>query len=350
MSRAAQVQIDDGRCIRCGGCMTLAPDVFDLSRGRTRALREPSQAERASVEAARLICPTDAIRSRSVYDDPGTIDLGGDDVVALERDENRDEPLFDALATAAEGVRWGLGDIPWEELDASLATTELRAVAREMAFAENSTYSATQRFLDSFFDEVDFSKWIAVWFYEETRHPHVLVEWLRRVGESISAEFVVNGRVSTPFMRSLTGTLINNVISEITASQAYGRLARESQEPVLALLARLIAGDEARHVATFFRFARRRLANASPHDALRDRARGLETLQAWLGGSQPTTHPVAQMVERVRATGAGAALLDPASLRMRVIRVTGLCLDLPLRQEEDVAPALRELLARRGDR
>jgi rubrerythrin len=258
-------------------------------------------------------------------------------------------PLFDELATSAESVRWSLGDVPWHEVDPALASAELRSVVREMAFSENATYSATQRFLESFYDDVDFSKWLSVWFYEETRHPHVLIEWLSRVGEPVSADFVARGRVSTPFMRSAVGTLITNVISEITAAQAYRRLAARSPEPVLATLARYIAGDEARHAATFFRFARRQLARAPSSAAWRDRARGLEVLQAWLGGSRQTTHPVAQMVDRLNEAPAGATAvdIDSAAVRARVVRTVALLLDVPLRRQEDVAPALRELLAER---
>ncbi len=248
-----------------------------------------------------------------------------------------DAPLFDELATRAERVRWPLDAIRFGEIDGANAPATLRAVVREMAFSENATYSATQRFLDSFFDDVDFSQWISVWFYEETRHPHALVEWLRRVGEPASTDFVVKGRVSTPFMRSIVGTLVTNVISEITAAQAYRHLSRTSPEPVLRSIARFISGDEARHAASFFRFASKELA--TKRDTLRrDRIRGLEVLQAWLGGAQPTTHPVAQMIERVSLD------MDFAAVRKRVIRVVGLLLDLPLTRDEDVGLVLRDLL------
>jgi rubrerythrin len=255
--------------------------------------------------------------------------------------------LFGELAAASERVRWTLDAVPWHELDPAHATPELRSVVREMAFSENATYSATQRFLEAFCDDVEFSRWIAVWFYEETRHPYVLIEWLRRAGEDLSPGFVSKGRVSTPFMRSLTGTLVTNVISEVTAAQAYRRLAARSPEPLLRELAVRIAGDEARHAASFFRFGRQRLATATAAEAGRDRARGLEVLQAWLGGATPATHPVAQMLERLGGGAAEASLdLDFGGIRTRVVRVVGLLLDVPLKGEEDVGGALREVLGR----
>ncbi len=281
-----------------------------------------------------MICPTDAIRMSAEED----FARGAHPEV---------ERLFDDLAIGAERVRWSLGAVPWRDLDPARAPAHLRAVVREMAFSENATYSATQRFLESFFDDVDFTQWIAVWFYEETRHPHVLVEWLRRVGEPVGGDFVLKGRVSTPFMRSTVGTLVTNIVSEITAAQAYRHLSRTSPEPVLAGLARLISGDEARHAASFFRFASKVLASIPADAARRERARGLEVLQAWLGGMGQATHPVAQMLERLDQSDDRSLDMDFASVRARVVRVVGLLLDLPVRREQDVALVLRDLLARK---
>jgi hypothetical protein len=321
-----EVHVETKQCTRCGACET------------SRVTRQPVESERVFVLASRWVCPTDAIRIRKDETGPEKRESAAPVVTA---------PLFDELATGAERVRWSLGAIPWQDIDTKKMPADLVSVVREMAFSENATYSATQRFLDSFFDDVDFSQWIAVWFYEETRHPHVLLEWLRRLGQPAPTDFVVKGRVSTPFMKSVVGTLVTNVISEVTAAQAYRRLARTSPEPVLGGIARLIAGDEARHAASFFRFASRALAAAPPEQARRDRARGLEVLQAWLGGAAHTTHPVAQMMERLDGVDLGELDLGFAAVKKRVVRVVGLLLDLPLRHDEDVALVLRDLLMQR---
>jgi hypothetical protein len=307
--------------------------------------RQPAAHEQTMAEAARLVCPTDAIRGHA--GDAGDPELGPD----ATPDEG---DLFDVLATGAEAVRWRLSDVPWDALDASRATPGLRAVVREMAFSENATYTATQRFLDALGDDVDFSRWVSIWFYEETRHPHVLIEWLRRTGNPVEADFVLRARVSTPLMRSITGTLVTNVVSEMTASRAYAHLASTSREPVLARIAALVAGDEARHAASFLLFARRHLARLQPRGSApsreheRERARGLEVLAAWLGGAQQVTHPVQQMIDRLDAGRPSEAVdLELASVRPRVLRVVGLLLGTPLRCADDVPRALRELLAAR---
>jgi ferritin len=316
----------------------LCPDVFAVESGKARVLRLPLLEERLFVDAARLMCPTDAVRSQAMDQPP--------DATTMEL-----VPTFDTLAKGAEGVRWTLGDVPWADVVPARAPPSLRAVVREMALSESATYSATQRFLDACFDDLELSKWMSVWFYEETRHPHVLVQWLRCVGEPVDGDFELRGRVSTPFMRSMTGTLVSNVVSEVTATRAYRHLASTSPEPVLATLARHIASDEARHAATFFLFARQRLATSTPDVARRDRARGIEVLQAWLGGAQPTTHPVAQMLERLVESGEerDPLALEASGVRMRVVRVVGLLLGLPLRRAEDVGPTLIELLKQRGE-
>jgi ferredoxin len=333
------LRIEPSRCTRCGACSAVDPSLFDVASGPCRVARQPGAGEQLGAEVARWICPTDAIRAIR------------DEALAPSAPARTAPGLYDELARGAESVRWALGELPWSDLRPGDASPGLRLVVREMAFSENATYSATARFLDTFGEDIELSRWVSVWFYEETRHPHVLLEWLRRVGEELPPDFVLKGRVSTPFMRSAVGTLVTNVVSEITAAQAYRYLASTSPEPVLGRIAALIAGDEARHAASFFRFARRRLAGeqASERGSLRERARGLEVLHAWLGGAAQVTHPVQQMLERLAATEQAKSTLelDFHAIRTRVVRVVGLLLDVPLRGVEDVAPALRELLSSR---
>lgn len=344
MSRSLGFRVEAPRCTRCGACTALCPGVFDVSGSASRVVRQPTAGERLFAEAAQWICPTDAIRVDTAEEEEAwAVEPDVAPIGALPNEG--DSPLFAELAPSAERVRWALETLPWQELDAKLAPQELRVVVREMAFSENATYSATQRFLEAFYDDMDFSRWVAVWFYEETRHPYVLVEWLRRAGERLPPDFMLKGRVSTPFMRSIVGTLVTNVISEVAASQAYRRLGQSSPEPLLARLARLIAGDEARHAASFFRFARRRLLTEPSDRALRDRARGLEVLQAWLGGARSTTHPVAQMIERLDSDATGRSYyVDFRTIRSRVVRIIGLLLDIPMHGAQDVTVALQRLL------
>jgi ferritin len=254
------------------------------------------------------------------------------------------ELLYGVLADESEKVRWALADIPWADLRPELAPPALRALVREMAFSEHATYSATQKFMQTFANDVDFTQWLAVWFYEETRHPHVLATWLERLGEPVESDFVGRGRVSTPFMKSLTGTLVTNIISEVTAAHAYHTMAVTAREPVLAAIARRISGDEARHGSAFFRYADRRIAEARDPD--RERLDALKVLHFWLNESGQVTHPINQMIERLRALGDGVGQVikfDIASVNRRVTRLIGVLVGLALSRPEDVLAELTRL-------
>src|SRR5688500_9218311 len=76
------------------------------------------------------------------------------------------------LFTRAEVVRWQMADIPWAGIERELITPSLTAMVRQLAIAELTTYAATRRFLQEFSDDIDFTQWMSVWFYEETKHPH----------------------------------------------------------------------------------------------------------------------------------------------------------------------------------
>ena len=159
--------------------------------------------------------------------------------------------MFAQLYAEAEQARWKLEELPWQTVDRAKVSPELIALVHDIAESEATTFSATQRFLQDFADDVELTNWIAVWFYEETKHPHVLLRWLAVLGEDHPSERMRRARVTAPFMKSRMGTLVTNIISEIVASARYMNLAERSPEPVLAQIATCLAGDEARHAASF---------------------------------------------------------------------------------------------------
>jgi len=255
------------------------------------------------------------------------------------------DALFGPLAAVADEARWRMEDVPWQTFDRERATPALQGLAREMAFSEQATFSATQRFMQAMPDDVDFTQWLSVWFYEETRHPHVLMRWLSLAGQRFDTDFVVRGRVSAPFMKSRTGTLVTNVISEMAAAQSYLGLARAAPEPLLAALSERIAADEARHAASFFRYARRRLERAG--DTERERLDAIKVLHFWLNESDNVTHPVNQMMQKTRTLQPEAGVqVDIPAFRARICATVGQLVDLPLRSPADVPPALTALATR----
>jgi ferredoxin len=332
-SEAIPIEIDTGRCIRCGACALLAPDLFQMTAEGARPRQAPADAGQwRFARAAVLVCPSSAIRVRAA---------AGETAAAPDR-----AALYPQLARLSEQVRWSLADVAWSRLQPEQAPPWLRALVREMAFSEHATYSATQRFMHSFAEDVDFTQWLSVWFYEETRHPHALQEWLRRLNEPLDDHFVLRGRVSTPFMKSKMGTLVTNIVSEVTAASAYQALGASAGEPVLAQIATFIAGDEARHASSFFRFARRRLETAAAPD--RERLDALKVLHFWLNESAQVSHPINQMLERLRADGGqalGAVDFDLGVVQRRVTHLVGLLIDRRLNGPGEVEAALRTLTA-----
>jgi ferritin len=249
------------------------------------------------------------------------------------------ETVFAHLAETAERARWRLSDVQWGSIDRKKIPEVLPPLVKEMAFGEQTTLSATQKFLNAFTDDLDFTQWMSVWFYEETRHPMALMRWLKEIGVHCDSDFVTRGRVSTPFMRSRMGTLVTNVISEVNASCAYASLAEVAEEPILRGIALRLSADEARHASSFYRYSARRLERSTQPE--RERVDAVKVLRFWLQESERVTHPVNQVLQRVKAK----RTLAPEEVRERACRLVGTLVDLPLDQPEDVEKWLAPLIA-----
>jgi hypothetical protein len=255
------------------------------------------------------------------------------------------EPLFPRLAEKAERVRWRMQDIPWREIDKGRADGALLDLVREIAFAELTTYSASQRFLKDFWDDADFTQWISVWFYEETRHPQVLLQWLRHFGVTVDSAFLLRGRGTAPFMKSRMGTLVTNVISEMVASSNYCNLHLNSPEPVLAGIALDISRDEARHASSFYSYAKRMLESSENPDA--DRRDALKVLYMWFQENDRVRHPVNEFHGRRQGKQETGLLLgksgkDYREVRRRACRRIGNLVGLSIATPEDVLRHLRD--------
>jgi ferredoxin len=322
-------KVDAPACIRCGACATVAPRHFSVKVGTARMVRAVETPEdKRAVDAAMALCPTSAISE------------GEGELSPNAPTPRPASDLYPQLAEIAEGVRWRQSDLPWDKFAAVEATPAFRAIVREMAYSEQTTFSATQRFMEAFGSDADFSQWISVWFFEETRHPMSLLRWLELAGEKVDAAFVAEGRQSTPFMKSLVGTLAINIISEMTAANAYLHMAGFKREPLIANIAQRIAGDEARHGASFFAYARRAIAASANPD--RDRLEVLKVMHFWLSASKNVSHPVNQAMQRVQALlpAVGAPGFGPP--QERIAQAVGVLTGLPITKASDLAPQLLE--------
>jgi ferredoxin len=331
------VSIDGKNCIRCAACATVAPKHFKVGVGTAEATRVPETlAEREAVDAAADLCPTQAIKVEGP-------------VAGLPPGEPYKGPLARTLIEIAEGVRWKLSDLPRDRFDLKETSPNLRALVKQMAFSEQATFSATQRFMQSFGDKGDFSEWISSWFYEETRHPMVLMDWLQLAGEPQGEGFVRDGRVSTPFMKSRTGTLVTNVISEVFAAASYLGMPLTSKEPLLRAIGRRICADEARHAASFYAYARQSIAQAQ--DPARERLDALKVVHFWLNENQAVSHPVNEMLMKVTELKElpRPELESPKTRVLRALgRLIGVTLDAPEQVQAQLMEMTREVHAMAG--
>jgi hypothetical protein len=251
----------------------------------------------------------------------------------------RDQLCY-TLSARAERARWRMDEIAWDQIDPAKASEELRGLVKEIAFSELTTTSATRRFLDELADDTDFTQWISVWFYEETRHPQVLLRWLSQLGVTVGDQFMRRGRATAPFMKSRFGTLVTNVISELVASASYAALAERSEEPVLATIARHLSTDEARHATGFTAYARRYLERSKEPDA--DRRDAIKVLYLWFQDHGNVRHPVSEMLARTGETRASLSI-DPSDVRARVFSVIGSLIEVPLGADSDLLAHVRAL-------
>jgi hypothetical protein len=221
--------------------------------------------------------------------DPVATTIAGPDLL--------DTAIYYKLFRESETVRWKMSDIPFDEIQTDKAPPALVGLMRELAAAELTTWTATNQFFESFRDDVDFTQWLTVWLYEETKHPQALMRWLKHFGESFDVEFMVEGRKTYPFMSSKMGTLVLNILSEIETSTFYLSVSQNVKEPVLKIITQNLAADEARHASSFYLYAKKRLmASATPQI---ERFEALKVLFFWLVNNQSVKHPFALFANKV---------------------------------------------------
>lgn len=264
-----------------------------------------------------------------------------------------DDGLFYRLFDEAETVRWKMADCGWPALRPADVSPAWRRVARETLVGELTTFNATERFFADFGDDVDFTQWLTVWLYEETKHPSAILKWLDALGEKFDSRFMLQGRETIPFMPSKMGTLATNVISEMVAAAVYLTIgAQPTCEPVLRQIYRNIGGDEARHAASFYGYAKKRLARTD--DPKTEQIAALKVLYFWTTPELNVRvgHPVNLLANRYRsipeiqeavARDAIASAVDNAY--RRACRVFESLLGLELGDVRDVGEQIAALQA-----
>lgn len=246
------------------------------------------------------------------------------------------------LYDIAEQARWSMADIPWGQIDMSVVDDRLISLVRGAMFGELTTYSATHAFMTLFTDDIDFTQWLSVWLYEETKHPHALAKWLSETGNPLSAAFFRDGRVIVPMSTSRVEMLTFNIISEVVAGMNYSRTSVIMPEPVLKIIMRNLGKDELRHSQGFEHYCKKLIRSSDDPD--RERLLCLRATWAFLQGEQMIGHPVFITANEI-AEFTDAAVFEKtcALIRTQVTRRIAGVVEIDIAHPDGVYDAYRTL-------
>lgn len=168
-------------------------------------------------------------------------------------DESKSAPLYDRIFRRLEKVRWNLADVPFDEIDKSLLDAEGLTFLRVNCLMELSSLYATRMFLRDFRDNPDFCQFMSIWYYEEMKHYLVLREYLKAY--EMAPDVATFPELDTELRPSpWAPTLALHYCGELRLGMWYQRWSRETKEPVLSKIYRLIGNDEFRHAACYEEF------------------------------------------------------------------------------------------------
>jgi hypothetical protein len=262
-----------------------------------------------------------------------------------------DDGLFYRLFAEAELVRWKMSDYAWSSIRKGDVSSAWIAVARETLVGELTTFSATERFFADFGSDVDFTQWLTVWLYEETKHPSAILMWLDAFGEKFDSRFMLQGRQTLPFMPSKMGTLATNIISEMVAATLYITLASQPGiDPVFKQICQNISGDEARHAASFYSYGKKYLARSETPK--QEKLMALKILYFWTTPelNARVGHPVNMLANRYQSMPQLQEAIPAEAMRSaidntykRSCRVFESLLGLELRDAQDVSEHMAAL-------
>lgn len=244
------------------------------------------------------------------------------------------------LLEGSEQGRWNFADMPWNGLDYSKVTPTLVHNVKAAAYGELTTFSATEAFMKLFRSDIDFTQWLAVWFYEETKHPLALIKWLKQVGVTTDDTFIHKGREITPMTDSRAEMLTFNIISEISACNMYNFLRETADEPLFLEITRNLARDEMRHSVGFTHYCAKTIQRSDDPD--RERLRVLRATWFMTHGSRDdlTRHPVLLTLQQTQGVTTDT-MLD--RINSQIVTRVGKMLEIDIPRPDAVYDAYSRL-------
>lgn len=192
--------------------------------------------------------------------------------------------LFYRLYPDYERAQWTINSLPWDKVQPEKVDDRIVEWVKSSAIFECTAHGGAMNFYQEFADDLDFTQWVSVWIAEEIKHPYVLAKWLKAVGVPFEQSYMEANRDAYPTGKSRVRTLAVNIISEMKAAAWYHMIAQVTEEPVLKRIMLNLSGDEARHAASFFMYAKRYIEHA--RDPVKEKKELLTILYTWLASSK----------------------------------------------------------------
>jgi hypothetical protein len=243
-----------------------------------------------------------------------------------------------------ETTRWDWKELDLDRIDPQLLGEEEIDFLTEAAIIEFGTLPGAHNFLREWEGETSFSSWALMWGAEEARHSLVQARCLDRLGVKVRSKHALYKREPYPIGDTRVGTLMMNIISEARAAEFYRSLAKETKEPVIRNVWKLLGRDESRHARAFYVFAQELC------DHHRDnKVAALQMAYVWLADrSEGLKHPAfyphstsAEGIRRVERVQQGATDAADAKVLSMVRRLVE---DDSIESTRDIKRKLRSLL------
>jgi hypothetical protein len=235
------------------------------------------------------------------------------------------------VAAPRRGRRhWTLADIPFERVPRAPAAagSELFYMVAAASLMEAATDLYTRNLVEFFRGDAEVTAWLEqFWLPEELQHGQGLRRYVEAgwsdfdwetAFRAFHAEFVVIcEKDGLEAQRSLE--MASRCVVEMGTASYYTTLSRASPEPVLALLARLIAEDEIGHYKHFYRYYRKYQPVEAP-------GRGAVAAALWRRLTMTDgddSYTALKHVHLTRFPGAGFDRRDYRALRSRARALVG---------------------------
>lgn len=163
---------------------------------------------------------------------------------------------------------WRLEEVDWNQFDPSKVDPDIIPLVKAAAMVERNGTDYAAYLKGVFQDDPDFRQAADNWAVEEVQHGDALGRWAMLADPTWDYPaafaryrdgFKIDIHANASIRGSRTGELIARCMVETGTSSYYSALGEATDEPVLKIICRQIAGDEFRHFKLFYDHMKRYL-------------------------------------------------------------------------------------------